>query len=383
MSMMDKVNEMSQKKKMMIAVVLILAIGGTGTAVYANSQSQQKLTEAQVVVDKEYSTLQSLEKEIQALFDEKDSNFLAEGVTADQIDALKAKVTAANKNYSSIDVDVKKLDTEAFSKERATAEEQLGLAAEKLLLQEELNGLFSAKDKVAIKGSTVIKDLAIIDDLDEKTVKSVKDLIGETGESTFDQSAADLVAAAEGQLKQISTAKTSVEKVYKDKVISTDKKLYDAAKKEVDKIKNAKAKKTLSDQLAKVKAAIDKKAQDAKAAEEKKQAEAAQAASEAAAAENNAQATVTDQYAASGVDQSTGTVPAADTANNYYDYGASQGASGGAGTGQTPPPAQQPAAPSTPSTGNGSGIANQDQLNQEAENASQGGASNWDDVFGK
>ncbi|WP_321386442.1 hypothetical protein [uncultured Enterococcus sp.] len=380
MTMIDKVKGMSKKKKLLVAALLIVALGGTGTAVYANSQTQQKLNEAQAIVDKEYSTLQGLEKEIQALFDEKDSNFLAEGVTADQIDTLKEKVAAADKSYSSIDVDLKKLDTKAFSKEKTTAGDQLAVASDKLDLQEAVNALFSEKDKTALKGSTVNKDLAIVDNLDKKVIESVKELSDDTDESTFDQAISDLIAAAESQLQQIDTATTAVQKVYKDKVISTDQKLYDAAKKEVDKIKNAKAKKTLSDQLAKVKAAIDKKAQDAKVAEEKKQEEAAQVTSEAAAAENNAQAAATDQYAA-GVDQSNGTTPAADTTtNNYYDYGASQGASGGtgsgAGSGQTPPPAQQPAAPSTPSTGNG--IADQNQMNQEEQDA---GNSDWSDFY--
>jgi hypothetical protein len=380
MTMIDKVKGMSKKKKLLVAALLIVAIGGTGTAVYANSQTQQKLNEAQAIVDKEHSMLQGLEKEIQALFDEKDSNFLAEGVTTDQIDVLKEKVAAVDKSYSSIDVDLKKLDTKAFSKEKTTAGDQLAVASDKLELQEAVNALFSEKDKTALKGSTVNKELAIVDNLDKKVIESVKELSGDTDESTFDQAISDLIAAAEGQLKQIDTATTAVQKVYKDKVISTDQKLYDAAKKEVDKIKNAKAKKTLSDQLAKVKAAIDKKAQDAKTAEEKKQEEAAQAAAAATAAENITPAAVADQYAA-GVDQSNGTAPAADTTtNNYYDYGASQGASGGTGsgtgTGQTPPPAQQPAAPSTPSTGNG--IADQNQMNQEEQDA---GNSDWSDFY--
>ncbi|MGL4696833.1 hypothetical protein, partial [Enterococcus larvae] len=358
---------------------------------YAN-QSQQKLNEAQAAIDKEYSTLQGLEKEIQALFDEKDSNFLAEGVTAEQIDALKIKITVADKNYSSVDVDLKKLDTAAFSKEKTTAEEQLKLASEKLAIQEDVNGLFSAKDKVAIKGSTVSKDLPIADKTDEKTVKSVKESIDESSDSTFDQTASELVAVAEGQLKQITTAKTATEKVYKEKVISTDSKLYDAAKKEVDKIKNAAAKQTLSDQLAKVKKAIDKLAADKKATEEKKQEEAAQAEQEqaASAAEvTSTQGATTDQ-GVSGAEAGQSYTDNAGASTDYYNYGAAdQGYSGdtnnyASGTDQ----AAQPTTPATPSTpaaesgsGSGSGDSNHIVVNPEdiqgSEDHINGGTMEW------
>lgn len=371
MTMMDRVKGMSRKKKLAIAAILILAIGGTGTAVYANNQSQQKLTEAQAVVDKEYSTLKGLEKEIQALFDEKDASFLATGVTADQIKELKIEVATAANNYFSMDVDFKKLDTKDFISEMTTAEEQLAIASEKLALQEAVNGLFSEKDKIALKGSTVTKDLAIVDNLDDKVIESVKELSDDADESTFDQAILDLIAAAEGQLRQIETATTSVQKVYKGgKVVSTETKLYDAAKKEVDKIKNVKAKKTLSDQLEKVKAAIDKKAQDAKAAEEKAKAEAetqataevqAQQATEQAAGAQVAadQATTYDQaavaadtgYAASG---NTGTQAAAAVSGNTATESA---------------PSQTAQTPST-GTGNGQTVMTQEEMNQAAQDAS-------------
>lgn len=367
MNVMEKVKGLSKKKKVMVAAFLILAAGGaTGSVVYA-SQSQQKLDEAQAVVDKQYSVLQELEKEIQSLFDEKDPAFLAEAVTADQINALKSKISAANKNYSTIDIDLKKIDTKGFSKEKTTAEEQLGLASEKLLLQEKLNGLFSEKDKKAIKGSTIDKDLAIIDDLNEKTVKSVKEWIDEASESTFDQAALSLVGVAEGQLKQISTAKKAVEKVYKDKkVLSTDSKLYDATKKEVDKVKNAASKKSLLDQLAIVKKDIDKKAAEKKVADEKKKQETAQVEQAQAAGGTTAgnQAAATDQaQTVPGVDSAEGYAPAAgnDYSNNEYygnnnDY-AAQPTTPAPSTPAAPSNPATPSAPSTPSTGSGDNTA--------------------------
>lgn len=393
MNVKNAVKGLSKKKKAMIlAACLILGTGVAGGAVYAN-QSQQKLNEAQAVIDKEYTALQGLEKEIQALFDEKDSHFLAEGVTAEQIDALKAKITAADKNYSSVDVDVKKLDTAAFSKEKTTAEEQLELASEKLAIQEAMNSLFSEKDKVAIKGSTVSKDLVIADKTDEKTVKSVKESIDESSESTFDQAASELVTAAEGQLKQISTAKTATEKVYKEKVISTDSKLYDAAKKEVDKIKNAAAKKTLSDQLVKVKTEIDKQAAEKKATEEKKQEEAAQAEQEqasSAADVTSTQGATADQGVA-GAEAGQSYTDNAGASTDYYNYGAAdQGYSGdtnnyASGTDQAAQPTT-PATPSTPSTpatggGTGSGDSNHIVVNPEdiqgSEENNHGGTNEW------
>lgn len=119
-----------------------------------------------------------------------------------------------------------------------------------------VNDLF---EKAIIDNENAEK-IAIKDDLQSETVKKVKEkyFVVKTNDA-WQININNMIENAEKQLKQIDTAKKAVEKVYKDnKVVNTDQKNVDAAKKEVDKIKNAKAKKELSDKLAKVKADIDK-----------------------------------------------------------------------------------------------------------------------------
>ncbi|MBM7688420.1 hypothetical protein BCR24_06510 [Enterococcus ureilyticus] len=65
------------------------------------------------------------------------------------------------------------------------------------------------------------------------------------------------------EAKQVEKAKQKLLKIYKDnKVISTDSKLYESAKKEIESVKDDKVKKELLQQLAKVKQEMDKKAKE-------------------------------------------------------------------------------------------------------------------------
>ncbi|MFD2307520.1 hypothetical protein [Enterococcus termitis] len=104
------------------------------------------------------------------------------------------------------------------------------------------------------------KKIAIKNDLQSETVKNVKEKYFVTKtKDAWQININNMIDNAENQLQQIDIAKKAVEQVYKEKVLNTDQKKYDVAKKEVDKIKNAKAKKELSDKLAKVKSEIEKK----------------------------------------------------------------------------------------------------------------------------
>lgn len=265
MTIAQKVKNLSKKQKIMITVVAVLAIGGIGGTVYA-SQTQKKLSEAQSIVDKEQSSLKEIKVELQKLLDTKDKEFLAENVTNEQLTTLQSKYKSAMEKVQSLSVDPKKLKSTDFSSEKNDCKDLLETIENKLSTQEAVNQLYQPKDKtVALNGSKVTKDLAIVDDLKNETIQSVKkEHLQDTKGTTFDKTVLELVNNAENQVKQIDTAKTAVAKVYKDnKVVSTDSKLYDNAKSETDKVKNAKAKKALSDELTKVKSDIDKKAKEA------------------------------------------------------------------------------------------------------------------------
>lgn len=263
MTIAKKIRGLS-KKKIMITVISVFAIIGLGGTVYA-SQIHKKMSDAQSIVDKKQNTLKNLKVELQRSFDTKDKEFLAENVTKEQVTTLRKKYKQAVKKVESLSVDTKKLKLSGFSNEKNDCKNLLAVIENKFLIQDAINHLYQSKDKsAALNGSKVTWDLEIVDDLKIETIKDIKkEHLQDTKETTFDKTVIELVNNAENQVTQIDTAKKAVAKIYKDnQVISTDSKLYGNAKFEIDKIKNVKAKKSLSDELAKVEVEIDKKAKE-------------------------------------------------------------------------------------------------------------------------
>lgn len=275
MKIVKKVKNLSNMKKTAIALVTILAVGGAGATAYASNQSKQKMIEAQAMITTKTNDLKELENDINQLFDPVENNFLKRNITEDQVKEVSKKLNAIlNDKYD------ERLYLSDYNEESANAKKAMNKLEATFKIQTAINKLYkNDKNTVAINGSEVKKDLAIADDLKVDSVEEVKGAVGLSGGSvqeehtTFDEVAIDLVKNAENQLKQIDTATQAVKKVYEgNKVVSTDSKLYDSAKTETDKIKNAKAKKDLSDQLEKVKKDIDKKVEEPKKQEEQKQA---------------------------------------------------------------------------------------------------------------
>lgn len=261
---------LTKKQKIMIVMVAILAVVGISGTVYA-SQTQKKLSEAQSIVNKEQGSLKELTLELQKLLDTKDNEYLAENVTTEKIAALQKKFKQTTENVQSLSVDTKKLKATAFTNEKKGSQNLMEIIEKKFSTQEAVNKLYQSKDKVvALNGSKVTTDLEIADDLKNESIQLIKeDYLQDTTESSFNKTILELTTNAEKQVKQIATAKTAVAKLYKDNtVISTDSKLYTNAKSETDKIKNSKAKKSLSDQLTKVKSDIDKKSKETEVTQE-------------------------------------------------------------------------------------------------------------------
>ena len=275
--MNEKVKTLVKSKKVMIAALSVLIVGGAvGTYVY---QSNQKIEAAQKTLDSGGKTIQSIQKKAESLYSTKDPEFLKEGITDTQIKDVQkefdATIKATNKKITKDqNVKIKQLKSTNYTKKLKECNALVNAALDKFTDQQAINALFQqSQEKVAMNGDKINKDLAVADDLTTKTVESVKkELLVAKSDATFEKITNELVSNAEGQLKQIDTAKQAVLKVFKEnKVVSTDQKLFDSAKAESDKIKNEKAKKELLDQLNKVKADIDKKA-----SEEKKKTEEAQ-----------------------------------------------------------------------------------------------------------
>ncbi|MBP2098900.1 hypothetical protein [Enterococcus rivorum] len=255
---------MTKRQKIVILVLItIVLVAGVGGTVYA-SQVHKQVEEAEETVKAERVSVEKVTKELSKLLDQKDPSYLAENVTEEQIASLDQQLKQSEFVFQDVSVDKKLLKDHVVAYESAQekADKLIGSIYEKITLQRGVNTLFQSKDKVAMNGAKVEKELAIIDGLTEEKIKSIQESIPKE-ETDFTKDVKGLVENASGQLKQISTAKEAVAKLYKgNKVVSTDQKLYDAAKAETDKIKNEKTKKELTDQLGKVKAELDKKAKE-------------------------------------------------------------------------------------------------------------------------
>jgi hypothetical protein len=377
--------KLSKKTKLIIAGVGIVAVLAAGGGAYASNQSSRNLAAAQEEVNLKSKELKALEKEISNLFDEKSPTFLKENIQESEISEIKDKVRIAAMPIKT----KQKFDFPEFDQEREKANKAILLLSETYVKQQKVNSLFQEKDnKKAINGSKVTKDLAISDDLKKESVEDAKNSV-ENPSTDFEKAVKTLAIEAENQLEQLDKATQATVKVYKDKVISTDEKLYNMAKTETDKVKNVKAKKALTDQLDKVRADIDKKTTE----ESKKQAATKEAASTDPAQQQQngvAQteaADIVDQtnQNATGADYSAGTSGGADT-GTYVPQGDN---GGGYQQPQSPAPAhEQPQAPATDgqaqnppaSTGGGSGSNNiivnpEDIQGSQANNT--GGTDQW------
>ncbi|MGM0220165.1 hypothetical protein [Enterococcus sp. AZ126] len=370
--------KLTKKQLGLIAAVVVLGVGGTYA--YTQNQSSVKASEAKQEVKATRKKLEDLNKEVAALYDKKDPDFLVKGIKAKQITDLQEKVTKVATIKK--DKELSKKEYAAYEQEVKSVKGNLTSATKKLDALVDINSLFQQKQTaVAINGSDVKKDLAIADDLKKETVEKVsKAFFKEGATKTYDKTINELLANAENQLNQIDKAKSEVAKVYKDgKVVSTDNKLYDTAKTETDKIKNEKAKKALNDQLEKVKVDMDKQAAEDKA----KADETAKAQTEAATNAN------TQENNMNSANQAASTNEAKQADNGYTgndsgyvapaEGGYTPPATGGGSTGGGSSPAPQ--APSQPATGgNGRGEMTQEDLNQAEKDAAN---DDWSDFFPK
>lgn len=375
MELKNKWNLLSKKKKVttgLVGLACIVVLVGVGTTVYAQGQKQQEQSEVKKELDNATSDLVKLNKKVNSLLDEKDPNYLVKDVTNEAIQKLSEEVTASTKFDARVELDQNAYGS--FDKEANKVKASMNNVQVAYNTQDAVNKLYQSKDnKVAMNGTEVNKDLAIADNLSDDSLLKTKDTYYKKDSSTpHDKTVNELIDNATVQLKQLTDAKNEVAKVYKDgKVVSTDSKLYDSAKAQVDKVKNEKAKKELSDQLAKVKSDMDKKASEE--AEKAKQAQSSQQAEQVNSNNATSQAQQGATVTGNGTD-SQGQGSQENATPSYTDNGSTGGGytpSGGSGS-NGGGSAQTPQAPSQPSnTGGGQGVMDQDAGNKAEQDASQ------------
>lgn len=388
-----------QKVTLGLSLAVIVLGGISGTYAYGAHQHKQEVSDVKQAIKKESATLEEIEKEVMALRDAKNPNFLAKDVTVEQTEQLAATLSNFEKkrNVATLSETKKEQDKLASFYETVVSD---SLALDyQYGTQVMVNNLFQTKDAAVINGTNINKEAAIIDDLTldavNKVSKQVRDegkdvLIPEsTTKETWEQTIDGLIKEAETQVNVIEEAKKEVASLFKDKkpVDTTDKKKIEALDKKINSIKNGKAKKELADQLKQVKEAVDKKA---KADAEKKANEQAKAEAQAAATTPAPATQVSEPVAEANNETATYDYSGSQAGGQSYqgsnNYSAPQGNTGGGGGSYTPP-ATNNNTNNQSSGGNGGstppgydGHATQEELDQQEIDAS---TSDWSDFITK
>lgn len=262
--------KMDKKKLALVVAVAVIALGGVGYKVYADTQYKEKVAQALSATTKTDNELTFLEKELAGFYESDDQEFLAKEVTTEDLSSWKAKLDKLI--LPKYEVSSKELTTKISSvaKEKEAIEGDFAVVSEKLTQQELLNAMFQ-KDK-AINGSIVKGDLVIIDDLkNEQLITFPEDEKG-----TWAEAVKKVLKNASDQLAQIKKSSEQVDKLFKDnKVIAKiDDKVLKSVQDEVKKIRNEKARKA---QEARIKQVTDEISKRKKAEEKVKAEEAAKA----------------------------------------------------------------------------------------------------------
>lgn len=341
--------EKNVKKKQKTAVVLMALIvfgGAMSFTACASHQTKKQVDQAQVLVDKQANELSNLQKEVTNLYSKEKPDFLNDSVSEETVYSIKDKLNKIQKEYKEIKQPNKKVKTEKYADQLESLKKSVEKVEAMVETQKQVNGLF---EKEVITGDVLANDVPVNGKLEPEEFVSVKSNHYQVNANNDWQKAIDsLLDDAENQLKQIYTAKVAIEKTFKDnKVVSSDQKLYDSAKAEVDKIKSETVKKALLEQLDKVKADIDKKIkeevdkakneQEDKVAEQQKATEQVKEQQIAIEVQQQGQAT-TDQGQSNGyTDNGGGYVAPAGGGNTGGASSGGSGSTGGGGQPTTPP----------------------------------------------
>ncbi|EGP5528431.1 hypothetical protein ACJZQ2_002460 [Enterococcus faecium] len=295
------------KKKVHWGVVGATIIVAGGMAVFTiNEQNYSRQVEA---VASELSThkkqLQKIETEIAGLYADEHKQFLSSDVTQAKIDSLKKTIekfkSEAESHAKKVET-LRKQDQETCQKELVDItklDEKINEVQMIFDQTQAVNSLFSTP---YIENAEINENSVIIDDLKTEKIEEQKQKIDieNLEESEFSSAISKAIESAENQLSQIEKTRKVIEELYKDGK-PTDKisrEALDAAKKEVELIKNEKAKKSFNESLKVIeeKVTADEKAEAERvAAEEAKrqeeQAVANQAMQQTEVPENQSEAT--------------------------------------------------------------------------------------------
>lgn len=239
------------------------------------------------VITNEQSTndqmVRELKKELQVLYVDEAKSFLSEEISQEKIDLLANNLSKYLQESQSFHKKIKNLRKNDQKKYQVNVNNLLVLQDEVATLQQKfntqkaMNGLFQAP---YLKGTTENKEAVIIDDLSAEKLNEVKEAtvqeIDEKDEpQKFELTINYGIESAQKQLGQIDKVKERMNELYRDGIL-TDKvtrENYESTKKEVEQIKNTKAKESFTDVLKVIEAKVQEDEAYKQKLETEKQAE--------------------------------------------------------------------------------------------------------------
>ena len=273
------------KKKVNWGVVGATLIVAGGMAVFTiNEQNYSRQVEA---VASELSThkkqLQKIETEIAGLYADEHKQFLSSDVTQAKIDSLKKTIEKykldATTHAKKVET-LRKQDQETCQKELVDITKLDEKINEVQVIFDQTQAVNSLFQTPYIENAEINEEATIIDDLNSEMIEEQKEKIEleNLEENEFSSAISKAIKFAENQLAQIEKVRKVVEELYKDGK-PTDKvtrETLESVKKEVELIKNEKARKSFNEPLKAIEEKIttDEKAEAERvAAEEAKRQE--------------------------------------------------------------------------------------------------------------
>ncbi|HFD6461659.1 TPA: hypothetical protein ACF5O4_000009 [Enterococcus faecium] len=273
------------KKKVNWGVVGATLIVAGGMAVFTiNEQNYSRQVEA---VASELSThkkqLQKIETEIAGLYADEHKQFLSSDVTQAKIDSLKKTIekykSDATTHAKKVET-LRKQDQETCQKELVDITKLDEKINEVQVIFDQTQAVNSLFQTPYIENAEINEEATIIDDLNSEMIEEQKEKIEleNLEENEFSSAISKAIKFAENQLAQIEKVRKVVEELYKDGK-PTDKvtrETLESVKKEVELIKNEKARKSFNEPLKAIEEKIttDEKAEAERvAAEEAKRQE--------------------------------------------------------------------------------------------------------------
>lgn len=325
---MKNMKEWTKKTKWVLGITTLFVIGGcsVGYKVYADSIKAKNIEEMKAKVEAENQKIDRINSEIQKMYSNHEKGFLIENVSTESIKEIENQIKSLN--TITLTTKDKNLEVNIKSQDESIKdlENNYKLLNFQVEVQNRVNDLFNND---AINGGTVKKDLAISDNCNRESIEKIffdtKTLDGTfLKDSEWTKAIKGLKEAALEQLKQIEVATQKANALFDKENVKGDvsQDAYNQAKGEVDKIKNEKAKKSLTDRLAKVAKKLEEKAQ---AEKEKQKAEAeAQATASGGTVVENADGSYSVKANNSGV---------SGTNSGGYSYSGGSSSNGSSGNG--------------------------------------------------